>query len=59
MDLRYRVWQVGGRCDDIKEDMLARCETEEVAQMLCDAGVDRGLRLAVFDDQDNKIYPLL
>ena len=33
MGLRYRVWQVGGRNDDIKEDLLVRCETEEVAQM--------------------------
>ena len=59
MELKFRVWQVGGPHDDIKEDLLARCETEEEERMLCDDGVAAGIRVAVFDDRDNKIYPLL
>lgn len=57
--MEYKVWNMGGLKDDIKEELVAVCFNEKVAKMIADAGVDEGLRLAVFDEKDNLIYPLL
>lgn len=56
---KYKVWNMGGLKDDIKNELVAVCFNEKVAKMLVDAGVDEGLRLAVFDEKDDVIYPLL
>lgn len=56
---KFKVWKMGGSRDDIKEELVAVCYNEKVAKMCSDAGVDEGLRLAVFDEDDNKLYPLL
>jgi hypothetical protein len=56
---KYKVWRMGGVKDDIKEEMLIFCFSEKIAKMCVNAGIDAGIRLAAFDEQDNKIYPLL
>ncbi len=50
---------MGGVKDDIKEEMLIFCFSEKIAKMCVNAGIDAGIRLAAFDERDNKIYPLL
>ena len=56
---KYKVWRKGGVKDDIKEEMLIFCFSEKIAKMCVNAGINAGIRLAAFDEQDNKIYPLL
>lgn len=51
---KYAVWRMGG----VKDDRLIFCFSEKIAQICVNAGIEAGIRLAAFDEQDDKIYPL-